>query len=127
MGNRIDELVARWCPQIKKRKGQLAKLKALMFYDELKRRHANKIKSKAYRRKRKRQAKRKEAKEREVCPLVSLPRVPWQQSPHTCFLATLCQELRRLDPEAAAKLDEEEAMQIARARVTLKHRNRSKV
>jgi len=54
------------CRQIKKRQGQLAKLKALLFYDELKRRRANKIKSKAYRRVRKRQERRKEAKAREV-------------------------------------------------------------
>lgn len=52
--------------EIRKRQGQLAKLKALLFYDELKRRRANKIKSKAYRRVRKRQNKRKEDKQREV-------------------------------------------------------------
>ena len=87
--------------EIKKRHGQLQKLKALLFYDELKKRRANKIKSKAYRRVKKRQEKRKAEKQRE--------------------------ELRRLDPEAAAKLDEQDAMDIARARITLKHRNKGKV
>ena len=52
--------------EIRKRQGQLSKLKALLFYDELKRRRANKIKSKAFRRVRKRQNKRKEEKQREV-------------------------------------------------------------
>lgn len=32
-----------------------------------------------------------------------------------------------MDPEAAAKMDEEDEMDIARARITLKHRNKGKV
>jgi U3 small nucleolar RNA-associated protein 14 len=48
--------------EIKQRQAELAKVKALMFYEQMKRHRLNKIKSKAYRRIRKRQKKRADAK-----------------------------------------------------------------
>jgi len=46
--------------QLQERRGQLAKMRALLFYHEQKRHHMNKIKSKQYRRIRKRQRQRAE-------------------------------------------------------------------
>jgi U3 small nucleolar RNA-associated protein 14 len=78
------------------RQHELAKLRALMFYEEQKRRRQNKIKSKAYRRlKKKADMKRGEAERAD---------------------------LEDRDPEAAAMLAEEEARMLAKERMTLKHR-----
>lgn len=81
---------------VQERQRTLAKMKALLFYDELKKRRLNKIKSKTYRRIRKRADARRGKEEIE--------------------------ELRKQDPEAARLLLEEEARIIAKERMTLKHR-----
>ena len=82
--------------EYKKRRGQLAKMRALMFYHEQKRHHINKIKSKKYRRIRKRQRERlKEAEAGE-------------------------------DPDAAAEMKEKEEVERIKERMTLAHKNTSK-
>eukprot|EP01138_Halocafeteria_seosinensis_P009879 gb/GECG01010090.1/.p1 GENE.gb/GECG01010090.1/~~gb/GECG01010090.1/.p1 ORF type:complete len:933 (+),score=237.48 gb/GECG01010090.1/:1-2799(+) len=84
---------------LRQRQKQLAKLKALMFYDEKKRQRANRIKSKGYRKMKKRQRLRDAEKERE--------------------------RLKKADPEAARRLEEEEALAKATERMTQKKQNAS--
>ena len=81
---------------IRARAETLAKLRSMLFYEELKHRRQNKIKSKAYRALKGRADLRQGAAERG--------------------------EMRELDPGAAAALDAEEARLLVRERVTLKHR-----
>ena len=82
--------------EFKKRRGQLAKMRALMFYHEQKRHHINKIKSKKYRRVRKRQRERlKEAEAEE-------------------------------NPEILQELKEKEEIERIEERMTLAHKNTSK-
>ena len=47
--------------ELRERQAELAKVKALMFYEQMKRHRLNKIKSKAYRRIRKRQRLKRES------------------------------------------------------------------
>lgn len=84
--------------QYKKRRAQLAKMRALLFYHEQKRHHMNKIKSKKYRRIRKKQ-KARQAEEEEA----------------------------NLDLESAEReLSEKEEILRVRERMTLAHKNTSK-
>lgn len=87
--------------EIKQRQKQLAKLKALLFYDEKKKQRANKIKSKGYRKMKKRQRLREADKELE--------------------------RLKKVDPEKAAQLEEDEALARATERMTQKKQNASKI
>lgn len=84
----------------KQRRGELAKLRALMFYHEQKRHHMNKIKSKKYRRIRKKQ--RERVKDGE--------------------LAADLQD----DPALQQELDEKEELDRMRERASLAHKNTSK-
>lgn len=82
--------------EYKKRRGQLAKMRALMFYHEQKRHHMKKIKSRKYRRIRKKQKERqKEAEAGE-------------------------------DPDLARELLEKEEVERMQERMTLAHKNTSK-
>lgn len=89
--------------EYKKRHGELAKLRALMFYEEQKRHRINKIKSKKYRKIRKRQRERQQNAEEEA---------------------------RRLDGDEDGALErerqEQEEMDRMRERMTLAHKNTSK-
>jgi U3 small nucleolar RNA-associated protein 14 len=84
----------------KQRRGELAKLRALMFYHEQKRHHMNKIKSKKYRRIRKKQ--RERIKDGEL--VVDL----------------------QDDPTLQQELDEKEEIERMRERASLAHKNTSK-
>ncbi|KAA0162900.1 hypothetical protein FNF27_08013 [Cafeteria roenbergensis] len=84
----------------KRREDRLQRLRAVLLWEEEKRRRSNKSKSKSYRRVKKRAEKRAEAAERE--------------------------RLRKEDPERAAELDEKEALDFARARATLRTEGGSK-
>ena len=86
--------------EAKKRTQQLAKLRALMFYDEQKKARANKIKSKAFRR----VLKRKRLREAEA----------------------IANKLKEENPEQAALLEQDSAMARAEARISQRHRARSK-
>lgn len=86
--------------EAKKRTQQLAKLRALMFYDEQKKARANKIKSKAFRR----VLKRKRLREAEA----------------------IANKLKEENPAQAALLEQESAMARAEARISQRHRARSK-
>lgn len=86
--------------EYKKRRGQLAKMRALMFYHEQKRHRINKIKSKKYRRIRKKQ--RERAKESEI-------------------------EAEAIDnPDILRELEEKEELGRMKERMTLAHKNTSK-
>eukprot|EP00557_Chaetoceros_sp_GSL56_P006911 CAMPEP_0176499018 /NCGR_PEP_ID=MMETSP0200_2-20121128/12675_1 /TAXON_ID=947934 /ORGANISM="Chaetoceros sp., Strain GSL56" /LENGTH=877 /DNA_ID=CAMNT_0017897353 /DNA_START=51 /DNA_END=2680 /DNA_ORIENTATION=- len=86
--------------EYKKRKGELAKLRALMFYEEQKRYHMNKIKSKKYRKIRKKQRMRlKDSEDAEAA---------------------------EQDEEYARELEEKAEMERMKERMSLKHRNTSK-
>ena len=78
------------------RTAALQRMRSLLFYDEVKKRRANRIKSKTFRRLRKRA--------------------------DTAAGKAAIAQLKTDDPEAAAALEAEEARVIARERVTLKHR-----
>ena len=86
--------------EYKKRHGQLAQLRALMFYHEQKRHHIKKIKSKKYRKIRKKQRERLKEADLEVAAEAD---------------AELAQELK--DKEETARIQE---------RMTLAHKNTSK-
>jgi U3 small nucleolar RNA-associated protein 14 len=86
--------------EYEKRRGQLAKMRALMFYHEQKRHHINKIKSKKYRRIRKKQ--RERLKESEVTAQMEE------------------------DPDLARDMEEKEEVERMRERMTLAHKNTSK-
>ncbi|RLN79028.1 hypothetical protein BBJ28_00007580 [Nothophytophthora sp. Chile5] len=86
--------------EVAARQKELAKLRALLFYEEQKQKRVKKIKSKLYHKIRNSQDKKAMAKQQE--------------------------QLRALDPEMARKLDEELAEKRAEERLTLKHRNTSK-
>eukprot|EP00977_Amphora_coffeiformis_P010587 scaffold2492_cov129-Amphora_coffeaeformis.AAC.2 len=86
--------------EYQKRRGQLAKMRALMLYHEQKRAHINKIKSKKYRRIRKRQ--REKAKEAELADAVDE------------------------NPDMARELEEKEEVDRMKERMTLAHKNTSK-
>ena len=86
--------------EYEKRRGQLAKMRSLMLSYEQKRHHMKRIKSKKYRRIRKRQ--RERAKESE--------------------LADAAEE----DPDIVRELEEKEEMDRMKERMTLAHRNTSK-
>ncbi|KAF0682753.1 Aste57867_25156 [Aphanomyces stellatus] len=83
--------------EVRARQGELAKMRAMMFYQEQKNKRIKKIKSKLYHKIRNKQEDRKER-----------------------------MALRELDPEFAAQMDAEEAEKRAEERMTLKHTNTSK-
>jgi len=80
--------------------GELAKMRALLFYEQMKRHRANKIKSKAYHRIRKKQRLRQGEKEKEL--------------------------LREVDLEAYRLMEEKEARRRVEERMSLRHKNTSK-
>lgn len=86
--------------EVQQRQKELAKLRALMFYEEQKQKRIKKIKSKLYHKIRNAQDKKAADKQRK--------------------------QLRELDPELAQKLDDELAEKRAEERLTLKHTNTSK-
>lgn len=86
--------------EFKKRRGQLAKMRALMFYHEQKRHHINKIKSRKYRRIRKNQ--REKMKGAEVDAQIED------------------------DPDLARELEEKEEVERMKERASLAHKNTSK-
>jgi U3 small nucleolar RNA-associated protein 14 len=86
--------------EYQKRRSQLAKMRALMFYHEQKRHHINKIKSKKYRRIRKKQ--RERLKESDI--------------------AAQMEE----DPDLVREMEEKEEIERMRERMTLAHKNTSK-
>ena len=85
--------------EMKERQAELAKVKALMFYEQMKRHRLNKIKSKAYRRIRKRQK--------------------GKLDPDNGDLADL-------DPELAREEEEKEALRHVKERMDMKHKNTGK-
>jgi U3 small nucleolar RNA-associated protein 14 len=86
--------------EYKKRHGELAKMRALMFYEEQKRNRINKIKSKKYRKIRKRQREREKEAENEATRLD--------------------------DPTFDREKMEREEMERMKERMTLAHKNTSK-
>ena len=86
--------------EYKKRHGELAKMRALMFYEEQKRNRVNKIKSKKYRKIRKRQREREKEAENEAARLD--------------------------DPTLDREKMEQEEMERMKERMTLAHKNTSK-
>ncbi len=85
--------------ELRERQAELAKTKALLFYEQMKRHRINKIKSKSFHRIKKRQRLRKEAAEEK--------------------------HLQEVDPEGYAKQQEEAATARVRERMSLKHRSTS--
>lgn len=86
--------------EYRKRLGELSKMRALMFYEEQKRHHINKIKSKKYRKIRKKQRLRNQEDEEN--------------------------EAADNDEELARELEEKAEMERMKERMSLKHRNTSK-
>jgi len=86
--------------EYRKRHGELAKMRSLLFYDEQKRHHINKIKSKKYRKIRKKQ------------------RTRLQESEDA--------EAAEEDVDYARELEEKAEMERMKERMSLKHRNTSK-
>ena len=97
----VDELESKYddLEEIKARQGELAKIKALMFYDQMKRHRINKIKSKAYHRIRKKQLLRQAYDIDKVGPI---------------------------DSDIAKNLKEEEITRRVKERMDLKHKNTGK-
>lgn len=87
--------------EFKKRQGELAKIRALMFYEEIKMHHINKIKSKKYRKIRKKQRTNQTQKDLEA-------------------------RLQGGDDELLKELQEKEEMERVKERMTLAHKNTSK-
>ena len=85
--------------EMKERQAELAKVKALMFYEQMKRHRLNKIKSKAYRRIRKRQKGKLDAEQGDLADL---------------------------DPELAREMEEKEALRQVKERMDMKHKNTGK-
>lgn len=85
--------------EMKERQAELAKVKALMFYEQMKRHRLNKIKSKAYRRIRKRQKGKLDAEQGDLADL---------------------------DPELAREVEEKEALRQVKERMDMKHKNTGK-
>ncbi|GMI15524.1 hypothetical protein TrLO_g1339 [Triparma laevis f. longispina] len=86
--------------EVKKRHAELSKIRSLLFYEESKRHRLNKIKSKKYRKIRKKKSDREKLKEMEL--------------------------MKELDPSAAREEEEKEAVKRMEERMTLQHRNTSK-
>lgn len=97
-----DELGSRHISveDMRKKQIELAKVKARMFYEQMKGRRLNKIKSKAYHRIKKRQRQRRENDEME--------------------------KIAEADPEAAEQILEAKAATRIKERMTLRHRNTTK-
>ncbi|KAJ0411310.1 hypothetical protein ATCC90586_005719 [Pythium insidiosum] len=97
-----DELVQKKVSteEVMQRQKELAKMRALMFYEEQKAKRVKKIKSKLYHKIRNNQNRKEQEKARE--------------------------QLRQLDPELAKQLDAEIAEKRAEERMTFKHANTSK-
>jgi len=86
--------------EYKKRLGELQKMRALMFYEEQKRHHINKIKSKKYRKIRKKKRLRNKEEEEQTAA--------------------------ENDEELARELEEKNELERMKERMSLKHRNTSK-
>ena len=86
--------------ELKKRRGELAKMRALMFYEEQKRYHINKIKSKKYRKIRKKQKLRRDNEEETAAA--------------------------EEDDILARELQEKAEIERMKERISLKHKNTSK-
>jgi U3 small nucleolar RNA-associated protein 14 len=86
--------------EFKKRQGQLAQMRSLLFYEERKRHQINKIKSKKFRKIHKKQEAREKEKEMAA--------------------------LRESNPELAKEMEEKEAIKRMEERMTLQHKNTSK-
>ena len=86
--------------EMKQKQAELAKVKALMFYEQMKRHRLNKIKSKAYHRIRKRQRLKRESEEKQA--------------------------LLDMDPELAQEVNEDDAYKRVKERMSLKHQNTSR-
>ncbi|CAN0235087.1 unnamed protein product, partial [Discosporangium mesarthrocarpum] len=101
----LEELKAKafTSEEVQDRQQELARMRALMFYQERKQHHMNKIKSKVYRKIRKRQRDR--------------------QGP---LDASDLQTLREADLEETQRLEEEQARKRVEERMTLRHKNTSK-
>jgi U3 small nucleolar RNA-associated protein 14 len=97
-----DELLARGqtLEEIRQKQAELAKVKARMFYDQMKRHRINKIKSKAFHRIKKRQRQRQESKDME--------------------------RIIESDADQARLLMEEQAKKRIKERMDLKHKNTGK-
>jgi U3 small nucleolar RNA-associated protein 14 len=87
--------------EFQKRRGQLAKMRALLFYHEQKRHHINKIKSKKYRKIRKKQRERQKE-------------------------AELSSALEQDNAELVREMEEREEVERMKERATLAHKNTSK-
>jgi U3 small nucleolar RNA-associated protein 14 len=87
--------------EFQKRRGQLAKMRALLFYHEQKRHHINKIKSKKYRKIRKKQRERQKE-------------------------AELSSALEQDNVDLVRELEEKEEVERMKERATLAHKNTSK-
>ncbi len=100
--NEVDELSARHMSleEIKEKQADIAKAKALMFYEQMKRHRINKIKSKTFRRIKKKQ---KEKKERNGI-----------------------EDLADDDEEAANAIIEEQTLKRIKERMNLRHKNTGK-
>ena len=86
--------------EIREKQTELAKVKALMFYEQMKRHRLNKIKSKAYHRIRKRQRLKREGEGLSVTDI---------------------------DDDAAVEEQEKQATKRVEERMNLRHKNTSKV
>lgn len=86
--------------EYKKQQGRVAKMKALMFYDEQKRHHMHKIKSKKYHKIRKKQRMKAQKAEDE--------------------------QAAQEDEQYAKELEEKQEMERMKERMSLKHKNTSK-
>jgi U3 small nucleolar RNA-associated protein 14 len=98
----MDELGAKYedIDEIRARQGELAKVRSLMFYEQMKRHRLNKIKSKAYHRIRNKQKKRLQGLQD--------------------------QQIAATDPELAKQMEEEEMTRRVKERMDLRHKNTGK-
>ncbi|GMH90828.1 hypothetical protein TrST_g3885 [Triparma strigata] len=86
--------------EVKKRHSELAKIRSLLFYEESKRHRLNKIKSKKYRKIRKKKSDREKSKELDL--------------------------LAETDPSKLLEAEEKDAVKRMEERMSLQHRNTSK-
>eukprot|EP00743_Colponemidia_sp_Colp-15_P009262 GILK01010117.1.p1 GENE.GILK01010117.1~~GILK01010117.1.p1 ORF type:complete len:925 (-),score=278.68 GILK01010117.1:39-2531(-) len=86
--------------EVKARTAQLAKLRSLMFHEEMKAKRISKIKSKMYHKIKNKNEQRKEQK--------------------------MLERLEEIDPEQAEQMRQKQELKRAKERMTLKHKNKSK-
>ena len=97
---------------VKQRNNELSKMKSLLFYQEQKNKRINKIKSKKYHKIHKKAEERRKEKEREV--ILKL-------------IINDDQLIKQTDPALYKELLEKDAIKRAKERMSLKHKNTSKV